>query len=96
MDAHSREVLATFVKRFVEDGAKVNIKRWSRAAELTAGRAALLLTGDLEVAKKVVSGEKATADLSAADKMKDLLVFSVSPEYSALREALGVAIRVEQ
>lgn len=96
MDAHSRETLATFVKRFVEDGAKVNIKRWSRAAELTAGRAALLLTGDLEVAKKVVSGEKATADLSAADKMKDLLVFSVSPEYSALREALGVAIRVEQ
>lgn len=96
MDAHSREVLATFVKRFVEEGAKVNIKRWSRAAELTAGRAALLLTGDLEVAKKVVSGEKATADLSAADKMKDLLVFSVSPEYSALREALGVAIRVEQ
>jgi len=95
LDAQSREMLTNYVRRFVDEGAKVNIKRWSRAAELTGGRAGLLLAGDLEVAKKVVSGEKATPDLPATDKMKDLLVFSVGPEYAALREALGVSIKVE-
>ena len=59
------------------------------------GRAGLLLAGDLEVAKKVISGEKATPDLTATDKMKDLLVFSVGPEYAALRQALGVSIKVD-
>lgn len=95
LDAQSREMLSNFVRRFVDDGAKVNIKRWNRAAELTGGRAGLLLAGDLEVAKKVVSGEKATPDLTATDKMKDLLVFSVGPEYAALRQALGVSIKVD-
>ncbi len=95
LDAQSREHLRSVVKRFVADGAKANIKRWNEAAELTACRAALLLTGDLEVAKKMLSAERGTPELTAAEKMKDLLVFMVSEQYSALRAALGVKIPVE-
>jgi hypothetical protein len=67
-----------------------------RAAELTACRAALVVCGDLEVAKKILSAEAATPELNAADKMKDLLVFTLSENYALLRRALGVEIPVEQ
>lgn len=87
------EGLRMVVKRFIEEGAKANIKRWSQAVELTACRAGLLVSGDLEVAKKIIVAEQGLpGDLSAQDKMKELLVFSVSEDYSQLRRALGVAV----
>ncbi|MEN9581916.1 MAG: hypothetical protein RJA70_4925, partial [Pseudomonadota bacterium] len=95
MDAQTREFLRTVVKRFIADGAKANIKRWNEGAELTTCRAALLVCGDLETAKKIISAERASPDLSAADKLRDLLVFSVGKHYLALRKALGVNIVVE-
>ena len=95
MDSQSIEYLRTVVKRFIQDGAKANIKRWNQSAELTSCRAALLVSGDLEIAKKIISAERATPDLPPAEKMKELLVFSVSEHYSALRRALGVNIPVE-
>jgi tetratricopeptide (TPR) repeat protein len=95
MDTQARDYLGNVVKRFVQEGAKVNIKTWMRAAELTACRAALLVCGDLEVAKKILSAEGATPELTAADKMKDLLVFTLSENYAVLRKALGVEIPTE-
>jgi golgin subfamily B member 1 len=95
MDTQARDYLANVVKRFVAEGAKVNIKTWMRAAELTACRAALLVCGDLETAKKILSAESATPELTAADKMKDLLVFTMTENYGILRRSLGVEIPVE-
>ncbi len=87
------ESLRHVVKRFIEEGAKANIKRWNQAAELTACRAGLLVSADLEIAKKIIGAEpQLPGDLSAADKMKELLVFSVSEDYAQLRKALGIAI----
>lgn len=97
MEPIQMEGLRTVVKRFIEEGAKANIRRWSQAVELTSCRAGLLVCGDMEIAKKIISAEPTTpGDLSAADKMKELLVFSVSEHYSALRKALGVAIATGQ
>jgi hypothetical protein len=96
MEPVQLEGLRTVVKRFIEEGAKANIRRWSQAVELTACRAGLLVSGDLEIAKKIVGGEgQAPGDLPAADKMKELLVFSVSEGYSKLRKGLGVAVAAE-
>jgi hypothetical protein len=81
------------VKRFIEEGAKANIKRWNQAVELTACRAGLIVSGDLEVAKKILSAEQQLpGDMSPADKMKELLLYSVSEEYARVRQALGVAV----
>jgi hypothetical protein len=85
--------LRQVVKRFIEEGAKANIKRWNQAVELTACRAGLIVSGDLEVAKKILSAEQQLpGDLSPADKMKELLLYSVSEEYSRVRQALGIAV----
>jgi hypothetical protein len=87
------EGLRQVVKKFVEGGAKANIKRWNQAVELTACRAGLVVCADLETARKIISQEQQLpGDLSTADKLKELLLFAVSEEYSALRKALGVAV----
>jgi len=85
--------LRTVVQGFMEAGAKANIKRWSQSVELTACRAGLLLCGDLEIARKIVGAEpQIPGDLPPQDKLKELLIFSVSNQYFALRKALGIAI----
>lgn len=88
------EGLRQVVKQFIAAGAKANIKAWNQAVEYSACRAGLLLCGDLQIAKKIIAQEpQSPGGVSAQDKLKDLLVFSASVEYCALRKALGVAIQ---
>jgi tetratricopeptide (TPR) repeat protein len=87
------EGLRTVVKRFIDEGAKANIKRWNFAVEMTAARAGFALSGDLEICKKVLSSEQTRpGEPTAAEKMQGLLAYSVSEDYSKVRQALGVAI----
>jgi hypothetical protein len=91
MDPVQLEGLRHFAKRFLDEGAKANIKVWNQSVGLTAARAGLLLCGDLETARKIISAEpEAPGDLSADQKMRELVLFSVSDDYTALRSALGV------
>jgi len=93
MQPIQRDSLRMVVQRFVEDGVKVDLKRWVQTVELTAVRAGLLLCADLEIAKKVIMAEpQLPGDMAPADKMRELVVFSVSEPYFALREALGIAV----
>jgi hypothetical protein len=87
------EGLRIVVKKFIDEGAKANIKRWNQAVEQTACRAGLLVCGDLEIAKKIIGAEPSLpGDLSPQEKMKDLLLFSVSEHYTELRKALGINV----
>ncbi|HWO08965.1 MAG TPA: tetratricopeptide repeat protein, partial [Polyangiaceae bacterium] len=87
------EGLRTVVKRFIDEGAKANIKRWSFAVEMSAARAGFALCGDLEICKKVLSSEQTRpGEPTAAEKMQGLLAYSVSEDYSKVRQALGVAL----
>jgi len=87
------EGLRMVVKKFVADGAKANLKRWSQCVDITANRAGYLLCGDLEIAKKIIAAEpQQPGDLPPQEKLKELLLFSVSDQYFALRQQLGIAI----
>ena len=87
------EGLRIVVKKFIDEGAKANIKRWNQAVEQTACRAGLLVCADLEIAKKIIGAEPTLpGDLTPQEKIKDLLLFSVSESYSQLRKALGIAV----
>jgi len=89
------EGLRLVVKRFIDEGAKANIKRWNQAVELTACRAGMIVCGDLEISKKLIGAEaQLPGDSSAGDKMKELLLYFVSEQYSEVRRALGIAIAV--
>jgi tetratricopeptide (TPR) repeat protein len=93
MQPIQRDGLRMVVKKFVDDGAKADLKRWMQTVEVTSCRAGLLLCGDLEIAKKIIGAEpQLPGDLSPAEKMKELLVFSVSDQYFQLRKLLGIAV----
>jgi len=93
MQPVERDSLRIIVQKFVEDGAKADLKRWLQTVELTGARAGLVLCADLDIAKKVITAEpQLPGDLTPAEKLKELLVFSVSDQYRALRKALGIAI----
>jgi hypothetical protein len=88
-----RESLRVVVQRWLEEGAKADLRRWMQAIEITAARAGLLLCADLEIAKKIIAVEpQLPGDLPPPEKMKELLVFSVSEEYFALRKTIGIAV----
>jgi tetratricopeptide (TPR) repeat protein len=93
MQPVQRDSLRLVVQKWIEDGAKADLKRWMQAIEITAGRAGLLLCADLEIAKKIIAAEpQLPGDLPPAEKMKELLVFSVSEQYFSLRKTLGIAV----
>ncbi|HEY8088683.1 MAG TPA: hypothetical protein VIF09_12580, partial [Polyangiaceae bacterium] len=93
MQPVQRESLKIVVQKWMEDGAKADLKRWMQAIEITASRAGLLLCADLEIAKKIIAAEpQQPGDLAPAEKMKELLVFSVSEQYFHLRKSLGIAV----
>ena len=97
MQPIQRDSLRIVVQKFVQDGARADLKRWAQTVEVTAARAGLLLCGDLEIAKKILAAEsQIPGDLSPSEKMRELLVFSVSEQFFALRSALGIAVQVEK
>ena len=58
-----------------------------------ACRAGLLACGDVNVAARLIAIDGRTiGGLSASDRVRDLIAFSVSEPYARIRAALGVAI----
>ena len=74
--------------RFVEEGGRTNLQRWSSGAEKTAARAGFLLANDLPTALSVLEGEEGRM----GEVAKDLFIFSTSERYAQLRRQLGVSV----
>jgi hypothetical protein len=75
--------------RFVEEGGRTNLNRWTGAADRCACRAGLLLSSSLWAAEKML---EATAADEREDKMDDLIVFLASDRHTMLRRRIGVAV----
>ena len=90
------DALKQTVSRFVQAGAQADVKQWMQAVELSALRAGYVLCGDLEVAKRTLRllPAEMTHDLTVDEKFRELVLFSVSPQYFRIREALGITIQV--
>jgi len=75
--------------RFVEEGGRTNLARWTQAVERTCARAGLLLANDLKAAHNVFTMEDAA---HVTEKMDDLMAFVVSDRYAKLRKQIGIAV----
>lgn len=74
-------------------GDAPDVVRWIDAVDRAARRAALLICGDLAAALRMASAEPTHAGgPRAVDKVRDLLVYSVSPPYFAARRHLDVTV----
>jgi hypothetical protein len=74
--------------RFVEEGGRTNLQRWSAGAEKTACRAGFILSNDLPTALSVLEKEEG----KQGELAKDLLVFSIGDRYTQLRRQLGITL----
>lgn len=72
--------------RFVEEGGRTNLQRWSSGADRTAVRAGFAICSDLETALACLKRSSAAPELG-----HDLIAYSVSAPYHELRQRLGVS-----
>ena len=85
--------VANKLGRRVENGL---IAGWRTATDLTANRVGLILCDDLETAARLIATETSNmSTMSAKDRLRDLLAYSVSEEYFAVRRHLGLVVREE-
>jgi tetratricopeptide (TPR) repeat protein len=88
------EQLAVVGRQLVsERGDDVDMPAWMGAADLTAARVGFALTADLPSAARVISTEPvAWSPVSPKDRLRDLLAYSVSEDYFAVRKVLGLEV----
>ena len=84
--------VAAIARKMNSDFTNGAIASWRTATDLTANRVGLILCNDLETAARRVAVETGgVSTLSAKDRLRDLLSYSVSEGYFAVRRHLGLA-----
>jgi golgin subfamily B member 1 len=87
------EQLGIVVNRFLQNAPEINLARWGNAVDLTSHRAGFIVAGDLDVAARMVSTEQVVVGgPTAKDKIKELVLYSISEDYFAIRQHLGLTI----
>lgn len=72
---------------------QADVGKWLEAVEDTANRVGLIFCDDLDSAREYLSKEPQPLGSRTVDqKMQALIEYSISPEYLALREKLGVKL----
>ncbi len=87
-----KEKLASLVSKLLQAGGALDLKKWVAAIDLTADRAGFLLAHDLDRATEVMRSTEDAASVAAKERMKEVVLFSVSEEYFALREKLQIGL----
>jgi tetratricopeptide (TPR) repeat protein len=87
------EQLGVVVQRFLATKAEADLHKWANAVDLTATRAGFLVCNDLDVSARLVQTEPVSVGIvEPKEKIRDLIQWSLSDEYFALREHLGLVI----
>ncbi|MGE5183647.1 MAG: tetratricopeptide repeat protein, partial [Acidobacteriota bacterium] len=93
MPAHALEQLATLVQRFVKASPELDLARWGHAVDAASYRAGFVMCGSLDIAARAIAAEPVVVGgPTVKDKLRELVLFSVSEELFAIRAKLGLAI----
>jgi tetratricopeptide (TPR) repeat protein len=87
-----REMLASAVSKLLQAGSQLDLKKWVASIDLTADRAGFLLAHDLQLATEVIRATEDAASIPTKERMKEIVLFSVSEDYFAIREKLGISV----
>jgi len=89
----ARERLASLVSKLLQSSGAMNLKKWVAAVDLTADRAGLLVAHDLEIATDMIkASDESVSPVPHKDRLRELVLFSISEQYMTLRQRLGIAI----
>ncbi|MBP7288872.1 MAG: tetratricopeptide repeat protein [Nannocystaceae bacterium] len=94
MQPAALDQLRSLMQKFVDAGGSTDVKRWAAASELTAYRVGLLLCHDLRIAGQMISQEQSMlgSAMGPRDKIKELVLYSISEDYFTARRAIGVTV----
>jgi hypothetical protein len=87
-----KEKLASLVSKLLQAGGALDLKKWVAAIDFTADRAGFLLAHDLATATEVMRATEDAASMPVKERMKEIVLFSVSEEYLTMRDRLGIRI----
>jgi tetratricopeptide (TPR) repeat protein len=87
-----REILASMVSKLLQSGGALDLKKWMAAIDLTADRTGMILANDLGVATEIVRATEDASSVPSVERVKDIVLYAVSPPYFALREKLGITV----
>jgi golgin subfamily B member 1 len=87
------EQLSVVVNRFMQAAPEINLAAWGHAVDAVTHRTGFVICGDLEVAARMVSAEPVVVGgPQVKDKIKELVLYSISEEYFSVRAQLGLTI----
>jgi hypothetical protein len=87
-----RELLASVVSKLLQSGDAIDLKKWVAAVDLTADRAGFLLAHDLSVAADIVRATEDASSVPTADRVTQVVLYSIGAAYFQLREKLQITI----
>ena len=88
----NKERLASLVSKLLQSGGSLDLKKWVASVDLTADRAGFLLAHDLQMTTEVIRATEEGASVPGKERVKEVVLFSVSEEYFDLRAKLSIAI----
>ena len=87
------EQLGAVVPGIITNAGQADVRRWASAVDMTATRIGFLICNDLEVAGSIVRNEPSAIGVAdPREKIRDLVLWSVSDACFALRQSLGLQI----
>jgi hypothetical protein len=87
-----KEIMTSMVSKLLQSGGAIDLKKWVSAIDLTADRAGLLLAHDLATATEVMRATEDASSVPAKERVKEVVLFSISEEYLELREKLQITV----
>ncbi len=87
-----KDKLASAVSKLLQAGGALDLKKWVAAIDLTADRVGFLLAHDLQLTTEVIRSTEEATSVAVKERMKDIVLFSVSEEYFALRQKLSITV----
>jgi tetratricopeptide (TPR) repeat protein/tRNA A-37 threonylcarbamoyl transferase component Bud32 len=87
-----RELLASQVSKLLQSGTTIDLKQWVASIDYTADRAGFILSHDLAIATEVMRATEDASSVASKERIKEVVLFSVSEPYMAIRQKLGIAI----
>ena len=87
-----KDKLASAVSKLLQAGGALDLKKWVAAIDLTADRVGFLLAHDLQLTTEVLRSTEEATSVAVKERMKDLVLFSVSEDYFALRKRLSITV----
>ena len=93
LHGQAKDQLARIVAKLIQSGGALDLKKWLGGIDMTADRAGFVCAHDLETAVEIIkASDESSSAVPQQDRLKELVLYSVSEPYFKLRKKLGISV----